>query len=137
MLIYNDIYSWKGWGGILRLGSGKCRLKIHDIKKDGRKGVLPIKPIIIIVTDAPNGKMSVRGCASHIASCLVNDFKLNPSRILYVEYYPKQTYGINNQSEISEKYEIVEFTWHGSKAIKPVWREVNPNLLELLKDLNV
>ena len=37
MLIYDDIYSWEGWGGMLRLASGKCRLRIFDLKKGNEK----------------------------------------------------------------------------------------------------
>ena len=49
MLIYDDIYSWEGWGGKLRLASGKCRLRIFDLKKGNAKGVFTYYLIALVL----------------------------------------------------------------------------------------
>ena len=59
MLIHDDICSWEGFGGKLRLGSGKCRLQIFDLTAGGKKGLAHLKPIIVVVSDIPESKMSV------------------------------------------------------------------------------
>ena len=73
MLIYDDIYSWEGWGGKLRLASGKCRLRIFDLKKGNKKGLAHLRPIIVIAADVPESRMSVRSCCGHIATCITKD----------------------------------------------------------------
>ena len=62
MLIYDQIYSWEGFGGVLRLASGKCRLRIFDLEKEDRTGLAHLRPTIIIASDVPDSRMSVRSC---------------------------------------------------------------------------
>ena len=136
MLTYDNVYSWAGWGGKLRLGNGKCRLRIFDLRKDETaKGVSFLKPIIVVITDVPDGKMSIRSCTSHIATCVANDFNIDPSRMLWIEYYPQTTYGQEGERVISERLEAVEFEWRNDKAIRPKWRPLQPQLLEAVKNL--
>jgi hypothetical protein len=40
MKIYDDIFMWDGWGGLLKLASGKCRVKIFDLKKGNQMPLL-------------------------------------------------------------------------------------------------
>jgi hypothetical protein len=135
MLIHDDIFEWSGWGGRLSLGSGKCRLRIYDLKETGAKSPSYLFSTIVIVTDAPGSKMSVKSCTSHIATQVVKEFKLNPQRTLWVEYYPESKYGVDSEHVILEKFEAVEFTWHAESAIKPQWRELKPPLLDEIKKL--
>jgi hypothetical protein len=136
MLTYDNVYSWAGWGGKLRLGNGKCRLRIFDLRKDETaKGVSFLKPIIVVITDVPDSKMSIRSCTSHIATCVTNDFNIDPSRMLWIEYYPQTTYGQEGERVISERVEAVEFEWRNDKAIRPKWRPLTPQLLETVKNL--
>ncbi|MEI6260032.1 MAG: hypothetical protein WCR46_09010 [Deltaproteobacteria bacterium] len=136
MLTYDNVYSWAGWGGKLRLGNGKCRLRIFDLRKDETaKGVSFLKPIIVVITDVPDGKMTIRSCTSHIATCVANDFNIDPSRMLWIEYYPQTTYGQEGERVISERLEAVEFEWRNDKAIRPKWRPLQPQLLEAVKEL--
>jgi hypothetical protein len=136
MLTYDNVYSWAGWGGKLRLGNGKCRLRIFDLRKDETaKGVSFLKPIIVVITDVPDGKMSIRSCTSHIATCVANDFNIDPSRMLWIEYYPQTTYGQEGERVIPERLEAVEFEWRNDKAIRPKWRPLQPQLLEAVKEL--
>lgn len=135
MLIFDDIYSWEGWGGKMKLGSGKCRLRIFDLKKDAKKGLSHLRPIIVIVSDIPDSKMSVKSCAGHIATHVTKDFNIDPHRMIWIEYYPQTTYGVKNEFTISEKIESVEFEWHDDNAIYPKWREVNPQMAAMIKEL--
>jgi len=135
MLVYDDIYNWEGWGGKLRLGSGRCRLRIYDLKKGKKEGLDFLRPIIVVVSDVPKSNISVRSCAGHIATTVTRKFNIDPHRMLFVEYYPESTYGGKNEYVISERYDAVEFTWHEDKAIKPRWRAIKPPVKDLIMKL--
>ncbi|MGD8891619.1 MAG: hypothetical protein PVF94_01205 [Desulfobacterales bacterium] len=135
MLIHDDIFSWRGWGGKLMLGSGKCRLRIYDLKKGDKNDLMHLRPIIVIVSDVPDSKMEVRGATSHVATLVAKEFNIDPHRMLYIEYYPEHSYGVNDKYVISEKFDAVEFTWHDGMAIKPKWRTLKPPLLDEIKKL--
>lgn len=135
MLIHDDIYSWEGFGGKLRLGSGSCRLRIYDLKKGYTQGLAHLRPFIVVVSDIPDCKMSVKSCAGHIATCVTKDFSIDPHRMFWVEYYPEKTYGKENVHIIPERFESVDFVWHEEKAIHPKWTPLNPAMLSLVKEL--
>ena len=135
MLIYDKIYSWEGFGGILRLASGKCRLRIFDLKKGDREGLAQLRPIIIIVSDVADSRMSVRSCCGHIATGVAREFNIKPDRMLFIEYYPQSVYGEQQDHVIAEKYDIVDFNWHEGKAIQPKWRSLKPPMLDVVKEL--
>jgi hypothetical protein len=135
MLIYDDIYSWEGWGGKLRLASGKCRLRIFDLKKRNPQGLAHLKPMVVIVSDIAESPMSVRSCCGHIATSVAREFNFNPHRMLFIEYYPETVYGQNRQHTIAEKYDLVEFNWRQGKAIEPKWRTLRPPLLDMVVSL--
>jgi len=135
MLIYDDIYSWEGWGGVLRLASGKCRLQIFDLKKGAQKGLAHLRPLIVIVSDVAESRMSVRSCCGHIASCVSRDFNIRPHQMMFIEHYPQTVYGEHRDHIIEEKYDVVDFKWHQDKAIEPKWRTLKPPLLEVIKEL--
>ena len=135
MLVYDDIYSWEGWGGSLRLASGKCRLRIYDFKKSHKEDLAHLRPIIVIASDVPESRMSVRSCTGHIASCITKEFNIEPQRMMFIEYYPETVYGQQGENVIAEKYDVVEFTWHEEKAIEPKWRTLKPPLLDAIKKI--
>jgi hypothetical protein len=135
MVIYDDIYSWEGWGGELRLGSGKCRLRIFDLHRDSSGGLAHLTSIIVVVEDVSKDDVSVKSCAPHIATVVTKEFGIDPHRMTWVEYYPESRYGVRGAKVIPEKYETVEFTWHEDKAINPRWSELKPPLDEIVKRL--
>lgn len=135
MKLFDDIYEWEGWGGKMKLGSGKCRLRIFDLKKGRRKGVSLLHPFLVIASDVPDSKMSVRSCISHIATCVVRDFNLDPHRTVWVEYYPAKTYGTEGQHSIPEKLERVDLDWNDDLAMHPSWRPLKPEMRELAREL--
>jgi hypothetical protein len=134
-IIYDDLFEWEGWGGKLRLGSGKCRLRILNLRSETTNKLTPIKPVVVIVSDIPGGAMSVRSCAGHIATQVTCRFNIDPHRMLYVEYYPAVVYGGNKKLEIPERYESVEFTWREDKAIQPRWRPLPEPLVEMIESV--
>ena len=117
------------------LGSGKCRLRIYDLKKGGKKDLMHLRPIIVIVSDVPDSKMEVRSATSHVATLVSKEFNIDPHRMLYIEYYPEHSYGVDNKYVISEKFDAVEFKWHDGNAIQPKWRTLKPPLLDEIKKL--
>lgn len=135
MLIHDDIYSWEGFGGKLRLGSGSCRLRIYDLKKGYTRGVAHLRPFIVVVSDIPDCKMSVKSCAGHIATCVTKDFSIDPHRMVWIEYYPEKTYSTDKIHIIPERFENVDFVWHEEKAIHPKWKPLNPTMLNLVKEI--
>lgn len=117
------------------MASGLCRLRVFDLHAGGAKDIKHLRPIIAITTDVPESKMSIKSCAGNIATKIAKTFKIDPQRMMYVEYYPATTYGKKDQHEIAEKYELVEFAWKDGKAIQPKWRELKPPMLDIVKDL--
>lgn len=143
MLIYDDTYHWKGWGGKFQLGSGRCRLRIYDLRQSQEKGLIHIRPLVVVVNDTPGSQgsqgsqiqMSVRSCASHIATSVVKDFNIDKNRMLYIEYYAGKSYGAKKVHHMPERYEAVEFAWHEENAMHPRWRDLNPPLRDTIKHL--
>lgn len=135
MIIHDGIYQWEGWGGKLRLGSGKCRLRIFDLNKGGKSDVAHIKPIIVIVSDVSEGRMTVRSCAGHIATSVTRDFSIEKNRMLWVEYYSPKVYGESGKHVIPERFDVVEFVWHENRAIKPKWKPLTAPMLDVIKEL--
>ena len=119
----------------MRLASGSCWLSLFDLKKQNNAGLAHIRPIVAILSDVPEGSMSIKSCAGHIATQLSKAFQFNPHRMLYLEYYPETEYGKVKKNIIPERYEVVTFSWHGDKAIEPRWRILRPPMLDMVKQL--
>jgi hypothetical protein len=140
MLIHDDIFAWKGFGGVYQLAAGQCRLRIFDLSKGDHLKVTPLKPMIVVVSDLPDDspkpkKVTVRSCASHIATSVTENFGIDPHRMVYVEYYPPSVYGDHAQFAIPAKYDAVDFVWHEKKGLHPKWRPLTPPLLQAVADL--
>ncbi len=133
MLIHDGIFSWEGFGGKLKLSSGRCRLRLYDLSRDPTGGAAHLRPFIAIVSDVPESRMSVRSCAGHVATSVARDFKIDPQRMLYIEYYPESIYGVHGERTIPEKYEAVDFSWTEGGAIQPRWRTLQPPLLDVIR----
>ncbi|RLC30733.1 MAG: hypothetical protein DRH37_04685 [Deltaproteobacteria bacterium] len=133
MLIYDDVYHWKGWGGRLGLAGGSCRLRIFDLREEQSKGLVFLRPIIVVVSDIPGSRLSVRSCAGHIATLVTKEFGIQPKRMLWVEYYPESRYGREVVHTVPERYDSVEFVWKEGKAIEPKWRPLKPPILDEVK----
>ena len=135
MVIYDDIFSWEGWGGELRLASGECRLRIYDLEQEKAESLSHLRPVIVVVSDIPQSRMSVRSCTGHIATNVTRQFNIKPHRMLFIEYYPETAYGERHEHIISEKYDIVDFIWREGRAIEPKWRTLKPPLLDVIRDI--
>lgn len=140
MLIHDGVFEWEGFGGALELAAGSCRLRIIDLTKNDQKKVAHLKPMVVVVSDLPDQtgafkKMSVRSCASHIATRVAAEFNINPQRMIFVEYYPASTYGDQNQHNIPAKFDAVDFVWHEDKALHPKWRSLEDSLVGIIAAL--
>ena len=134
-MILNKVYRWDGWGGRLKLGSGECRLQLFDLAAGGLGAMTHLRPFIVVVTDMPGSKMSVKSCAGHIATRVVQEFGIDKDRMLWVEYYPAKAYGPEGSKQMPESFEAAEFSWHGNEAIEPKWRKLQPPVLNIVRDL--
>ena len=139
---FDDVLTWDGYGGKFNLAAGRCRLRLFDLSADDSKAaVAHLKPIVAVVSDLPGDRLpamktvSVRACISHVATTIVHRFKLDRNRMLLVEYYPKETYGLQSEKVIPEKYDVVDLTWHGDKALFPSWRPLQSPLLDTIREL--
>jgi hypothetical protein len=135
VLLFDDIFLWEGWGGKLKLGSGRCRLRVFNLERGEHGSLTYLRPVVVIAADLPGEKMSVRSCAGHIATRAVEVFEIDPPRMLWVEHCPEKTYGIQNRRRIGERFELVEFVWHEGRAIQPKWRPLKAPLLKLVHSL--
>lgn len=135
MLIHNAIYSWQGFGGPLRLGSGKCNLSVFDLRLGKTHQLTHLRPIIVVVSDVAESSMSVRSCAGHIATNVTKKFDIQPQRMLFVEHYPETSYGDLSQYTIPKRYDMVDFTWMEDKAIKPRWHRLRPPMWDTVNEL--
>ncbi len=135
MLIHDDIFEWEGFGGKLRIGAGKCRLQIYDLRRQKPQKLAHLKSTIVVVSDIPESRMSVKSCVSHIATRVAAVFGIAPPRMLFIEHYPKIVYGPNNDKEIPERFDLVDFEWRGDKALHPSWRALNPPLLDAIREM--
>jgi hypothetical protein len=120
---------------MLKLASGQCRLRLYDLTRDPHGAAAILRPFIAVVSDVPESRMSVRSCAGHVATSVSRDFKIDPQRMLYIEYYPESVYGERRDRVIFEKYEAVDFNWTEGGAIQPRWRTLKPPLLDAIQRL--
>jgi hypothetical protein len=135
MKIYDDIFTWDGWGGKMRLASGSCQLRIYDQKQAQRGSATILRPIIVVVSDIPEQTLSIRSCAGHIATVVTHKFNIDPHRMMWVEHYPATEYGVRNVHIIPERFDLVEFAWHEGRAVNPHWRALKPPLLDSIKEV--
>jgi hypothetical protein len=138
ILIHDDVYRWPGWGGRMQLGSGRCRLRIFDLRRGPGKGLSHLKPVIAVVSDLPKKRMndmSVRSCTGHIATCVARDFAIDPQRMLWIEYYPERLYGAGQEKAVPQSLVAVDLTWREGLAIEPRWRPLPSPLYETVLDL--
>ena len=133
-IIYDDVYHWEGFGGKLRLASGKCLLKIFDLGRGDSGGLVHLRPVVVVATDLADSKMTVRSCCSHIATTVARQQDISPQRMQFVEHYPETVYGEKIIKRIPQKFDAVELVWKKGVAMHPTWRPVKGSLLDFLKE---
>ena len=138
MVVFDDIFEWEGWGGRLKLAKGRCRLWIFDLNRSACKAVLHLRPMVVVASDLPRegmmkGDVSVRSAASHIATVVSKKFGIDPARMQFVEYTPRETYGKHNEYVIEAGYDAVEFTWQDGLALFPRIKSLDPDLIAILR----
>jgi hypothetical protein len=139
-VVFNDVFAWDGWGGKFNLAAGKCRLCLFDLSGAADASLTLLKPFIAIATDLrTNGsnlkKVTVRSCCTHIATTLAQRFDIEPARMLFIEYYPRTSYGRNKEHTIAERFDLVDMVWQDEKALLPKWRPLEGPLLDTARSL--
>jgi len=139
-ILHNKIFHWDGFGGLLKLASGNCMLRVVELQKTD---ISFVKPYIVITEDTPshdlsrqNQKLSIRSCCAHIATCVTQQFSIEPKRMFWLEYYPESIYGVKQEKYIPEQYEVVSFVWEANKAFHPTFRVLKPPVLEQVKTIH-
>jgi len=141
MLVYDDIYSWEGWGGKLKLGRGECRLRIFDLNQEKGRCVAHMKPIIVVVSDLPRelswtpNQMTVKSCGSHIATQVVREFNIDPDRMVWVEHYEGTPEGENVLYPNEERFDEATFIWREDGALQKGWKPLSPPLTAIVRKL--
>jgi len=138
MFIHNDIFTWDGWGGAIRLAAGKCHLWLFDLRRIPKRpaGTVFMQPFIGVVMEIdPDNPISLRSVTSHIATRVTQKFHIDPRRLLWVEYAPAHTYGRNQTRSVPAKLDAVEMQWVDGKALIPKWRPLEEPLRSLVLDL--
>ena len=140
MIVYDGIFDWDGWGGRLKLARGRCRLRIFDLNRIDKNGVLHLRPMVVVASDLPRegmmkGEVSVRSSAGHIATVVSRKFNIDPQRMLFVEYTPCETYGKNNEYVIAASFDVVTFTWQDGLALFPRIEPLEASLHKLIAPL--
>lgn len=124
MVVYDDIFEWEGWGGQLKLAKGRCWLRIYDLNRSENPDVIHLRPMVVVASDLPRegmlkGEVSVRSAAGHIATVVSRKFQIDPARMQFVEYTPRETYGKKNEYVIEAVFDAVEFSWQDGLALFP------------------
>ncbi|MGE0087334.1 MAG: hypothetical protein AB7S75_23250 [Desulfococcaceae bacterium] len=140
MRIYDGLYTWDGWGGKMRLASGRCRLRLFDLKKGSEGEVTHLKRFVAVVSDIPFGKqgpnqLTVKSCASHIATNVVRNFSIEPGRMLWIEHYPGDSENEKLRYPVKEHFDEAEFSWDEGGAKNARWKTPSPATVELVKKL--
>jgi hypothetical protein len=138
-MVYDDIFEWEGWGGQLKLANGRCRLRIYDLNRSDNLDVIHLRPILVVASDLPRegmlkGEVSVRSAAGHIATVVSRKFHIDPARMQFVEYIPRETYGKNNEYVIEAVFDAVDFSWQDGLALFPRTKPLEPALAAFLKE---
>lgn len=132
-LIYDGIHEWEGWGGTLRLGSGKCRLRLFELASDTAKNLVSLKSTVAVVSDVPDSTLSVRSCSTHVVVSIAEKYNIDVRRIMYVEYYPPSVFGPHQERSLPKRFEVADFTWYEHNAPQVKWRSLNTDLIEILE----
>ena len=129
MIIFDGKYNWSGKKKRdlrpVHWWPGSYRLTIVDLSKS-IPGVKMIRPIVIIASDTGSG-FSAKNYFENLAKNICRDFKIDMSKILWVEYHPL------------EPVEIEVAMFKNIAGIEPEiiysvqWRPVMANELEVIK----
>ena len=71
---------------------------------------------LVIATEINEGQSLTNAC-DLIATLVVNQFGIDPKRLMFIEHYPAEqrpTYG--------ESYDLVTFQWDGKEFSNPEWK---------------
>ena len=86
---------------------------------------------IVIVTELheENPGTSVTACAGSLAGQIVEEFALDPGRLLYIEQNPDRGSRLDHYKET---FDIVHFNREGAVFSDPEWERISPARMEEL-----
>ena len=119
------LYHYKGFGGC----ESQCDLEIHKN--------------LVIVTEIPeNEGTSVTNVAEQLATQICEKFKIDPSKLIWIEHYPER----GEWKDYDESYDLVQFNLEGgnpffpndSKGVlsNPRWTPITKEVAEALKAMH-
>lgn len=101
---------------------GLCHLRIFQKGK---------KTTVIATELAINPGKSVTNAAEAIATQVVEQFQLDPTKTRFIERYTNESY---EGSKTQDTYDEVTFTWRKKKASNPKWRHLQQHeIAELIR----
>ena len=81
------------------------------------------RDIPLVIASETGVGMSVTNAAELIATEVVNRCNLDSTRLLFIEHYPKS----QRPKPYGESFDLVTFTWDGTTARNPAWRNLLNN----------
>ncbi len=106
----DQIYHFKGAWDVPSF----CGLKI--IKK--------VEKVVVIATDLydHNPGSSVTSWAKELATELIQKFKIDPQKLVFIEHLPDRK---SNLEFLQETFHLVSFEWSGDKFINSSWAKIS------------
>lgn len=87
---------------------------------------------LVVVSETGEG-VSVTNASEMIATQVVNQYGLDPKRMLFVEHYPES----QRPNPYEESYDLVMFIWGKGGAYCPTWRHMpSAEFNEILDTIN-
>jgi hypothetical protein len=94
--------------------SGECLIRVYEL---GSR-------VVVIATDLDEGP-SVTNAAEEIATQIVEQFNIDPERLIWVEHYPRKDTRAKPGTALGEEYDFVVFEWDGDHFRNPDWTYSN------------
>ena len=91
----------------------------------------PTGEIVVVCTEMPdNPGVSTTNCADEIFAAIVQDYQLEPERVVWIEHHHPRPFLIYGQA--SDTYARVIFYENGHKLDKPQWQYLSGEELSFL-----
>lgn len=97
----------------------------HDLNNDN-------VALVVFTELASNQGKSVTNSSEAIASLIVRDYELDPSKTTFVEHYGPLSYHFSTAPHCNDHYSTISYQWENGKAHRPVWSALSAKELETL-----
>ena len=112
-------FHWRGWGDGTGNWDSWCALRIRQTSTRD----------LVLVTDLGlDTGTSITNAAEHVATLVVHQYGLRPTRLVWIEHFPRSLTG-------KATWDLVTFDWDGQRFSRPAWRPLTDGeRLALLDD---